>query len=69
MSNALNVLDSKLNEVKREGCVAVSLGICALSSMTMLSDTLQKGLCASARRPFQCKVSNCLVFGAVNCVA
>ena len=50
--NALNVLDSKQNEVKREGCVAVSLGSCALSSVTMLSDTLQKGLCASAGRSF-----------------
>ena len=60
MSNALNVLESKQNEVKREGCVAVSLGTCALSFVTMLSDTLQKGLCASAGRPFSARCQTVL---------
>ena len=60
MSNALNVLESKRNEVKRGGCVAVSLGTCALSSVTMLSHTLQKGLCASAERPFSARCQTIL---------
>ena len=67
MSNALNILKSKQNEVKREGCVAVSLGSFALSSMTMPSDTLQKGLCASGGRPFsaKCQTILFLVLGTV----
>ena len=60
VSNALNVLKSKQNEVKREGCVAVSLGTCPLSSVTMLSDTLQKGLCASAERHFSARCQTIL---------
>ena len=56
-----NIFDSKQNEVKREGCVAVSLGSCALSSVTTLSDTLQKGLCASAGRPFSARCQTVLL--------
>ena len=60
MSNTLNVLDSKQNKVKKERCVAVSLGSCALSSMTMLSDTLHKSWCASAGRPFSARCQTVL---------
>ena len=60
LSNVLNVLRGEWNEANRELCVAASLGSCALSSVSKLGDTLQKGPCPGAAHLFSAKCKTVL---------
>ena len=69
MSDALNVLRSEWKKVKRERCVSVSLGSCSLSCREYAERHPPGRALCKCSTAFQCEVSNCVVFGAVNCIA